>query len=219
MTVHEQPTRPTGAVAAHAAGAPPTWTPPTDPAPDGRPARPGKHRAKIAVAGAIVAAAVVGGGVTAAVVSSGDGSSTQAGGPGGGQGGFGGPGGTGTGAAGGLMTALHGTYVVSDGNGGYTTQLTQTGTVSAVSASSITVKSADGYTKKYVISSSTAVDNGDDAIADVAAGHTVQVVASSAGDKVTATTITDTTIATTTTQQGGPGGGQGGPAQQGGTGA
>src|SRR6185369_4887336 len=151
MTVHEQPTRP--------AGTPPTWTPPTGPAPTGEPGKaPGKHRAKIAVAGAIVAAAVVGGG----------------------------------GAAGGMMAALHGSYVVSDGNGGYSTELTQTGTVSAVSAGSITVKSADGYSKAYVINGSTSVDNGADAIGDVAAGHTVRVVATSAGNTATATTITDT---------------------------
>ena len=208
MTVHEQPTRP--------AETPPTWVPPTQqPAPNGEPGTPpGKHRAKIAVAGAIAAAAVVGGGVTAAVVSSGDSSSAQVAGPG--AGGFGGPGGTGNGggAAGGMMAALHGTYVVSDGNGGYGTELTQTGTVSAVSASSITVKSADGYSKTYVIGSSTSVDNGADAIGDVAAGHTVRIVATSADDQATATTITDTTIATTTQQ----GGGQGAPAQPGGTG-
>ena len=212
MTVHEQPTRPSGT--------PPTWTPPTGSAPTGEPGKaPGKHRAKIAVAGAIVAAAVVGGGITAAVVSSGDSGSAQSGGPGGGQGtgGFGGPGGAGTGggggAAGGMMAALHGSYVVSDGNGGYSTELTQTGTVSAVSAGSITVKSADGYSKAYVINGSTSVDNGADAIGDVAAGHTVRVVATSAGNTATATTITDTNIATTTQQ----GGGQGGPAQQNGT--
>ena len=43
-----------------------------------------------------------------------------------------------------------------DANGGYTTMLTQTGTVTAVSAASITVRSVDGYTQTYVIPPSTA---------------------------------------------------------------
>ena len=50
---------------------------------------------------------------------------------------------------------LHGEFVVSDANGGYTTMLTQTGTVTAVSATSITVKSDDGYTQIYMISPTT----------------------------------------------------------------
>jgi hypothetical protein len=48
-------------------------------------------------------------------------------------------------------TALHGEFVVPDGAGGYTTMLSQTGTVTAVSPSSITVRSADGYTQAYAI--------------------------------------------------------------------
>jgi hypothetical protein len=49
---------------------------------------------------------------------------------------------------------LHGEFVVSDGKGGYTTSLTQTGTLTAVSETSVTAKSADGYTKTYVLTSS-----------------------------------------------------------------
>jgi len=45
-----------------------------------------------------------------------------------------------------------------------------------------------------VVSGSTTVDNGDDAIGDVAAGHTVRVVATSSNS--TATTIVDANIAT-----------------------
>lgn len=44
---------------------------------------------------------------------------------------------------------LHGEFVVSDGSGGYATMLTQTGTVTAISATSITVRSDDGYTQTY----------------------------------------------------------------------
>jgi hypothetical protein len=244
MTVHDHSTRPSdievnaGPASANAgwappvgqvpgaSGMPPTWSPPT--AAGSGDTRPGSRRTKLAVAGAIVAAAVASAGVTAGIMAGNGGTSAAAsGGPGGGGQGFGGQqgglGGAAGGAAGGTMAALHGTYVVSDGNGGYLTELTQTGTVSAVSSSSITVKSTDGFTKTYVVSGSTSVDNGSDAIGDVATGHTVRVVATSANDQATATQIQDTNIASTT-QQGGPGG-QGGPAggtgtgtQQGGTG-
>lgn len=46
---------------------------------------------------------------------------------------------------------LHGEFVVSDANGGYTTVLTHTGTVTAVSAASIPVRSDDGYKQTYMI--------------------------------------------------------------------
>ena len=68
------------------------------------------------------------------------------GGPGGQHGGMGGPGPAAVGA-----TSLHGEFVVPDGAGGYTTVLTQTGTVTAISPTSITVRSEDGYSQTYVI--------------------------------------------------------------------
>jgi hypothetical protein len=49
-------------------------------------------------------------------------------------------------------TSLHGEFVVPDG-GGYTTVLTQTGMVTAISPMSITVRSEDGYHQTYVIPS------------------------------------------------------------------
>ncbi|RSM40291.1 hypothetical protein DMB66_57355 [Actinoplanes sp. ATCC 53533] len=218
-------------------GGPPEWTPPagTDQA-TAQPPGAGKPRVKIAVAGAIVAAVVATAGITAAVLGTNDGGSAAttggppgatgqgfagAGGqgstggqaPGGGQAPTGGGRGGGLGGGGGTAAALHGTYVVSDGNGGYVTQESQTGTVSAVSATSITVKSVDGYSKTYVVGTSTTVDNGADQIADVATGHTVRVVATVSGNTATATTVTDTNLATTTQQ----GGTQQGGTQQGGT--
>jgi hypothetical protein len=48
-------------------------------------------------------------------------------------------------------TSLHGEFVVPDGSGGYSTVLTQTGTITAISPTSITVRSADGYSQTYVI--------------------------------------------------------------------
>jgi hypothetical protein len=68
------------------------------------------------------------------------------GGPGGQHGAVGGPGPAAVGS-----TSLHGEFVVPDGAGGYTTQLTQTGTVTAISPTSITVRSDDGYSQTYVI--------------------------------------------------------------------
>ena len=47
--------------------------------------------------------------------------------------------------------SLHGEYVVSDGHGGFTTQVSQTGGVTAVSAASITVRSDDGFVQTYVV--------------------------------------------------------------------
>jgi hypothetical protein len=49
--------------------------------------------------------------------------------------------------------ALHGEFVMPDGSGGYTTVLTQTGTVTAISPTAVTVRSDDGYTQTYVVPS------------------------------------------------------------------
>ena len=70
------------------------------------------------------------------------------GGPGGQHGNIGGPGPAELGA-----TSLHGEFVVPDGPGRYTTVLTQTGTVTAISPSSLTVRSEDGFSQAYVIPS------------------------------------------------------------------
>lgn len=57
--------------------------------------------------------------------------------------GFGGPGENGR--------TLHGESVVSDGKGGFTTQLTQTGSLTTASEASVTVRSEDGYTRSYAL--------------------------------------------------------------------
>jgi len=46
---------------------------------------------------------------------------------------------------------LHGEFVVPDGSGGYATEMTQTGVVTAISPSSITVRSEDGFSQAYVV--------------------------------------------------------------------
>jgi hypothetical protein len=190
------------------------WMPAAAPAePTGSPGR--TRNPKVAIAGALIAVAVASAGVTAGVMAatgSGSSSTASAGPGGGGFGRAGGPGGGALGGAGGMMAALHGTYVVSDGSGNYVTELTQTGTVSAVSAGSITVKSTDGYSKTYTVTTSTSVDNGSDKISSVATGHTVRIVASS---KAVATTITDTNLSTTQNGAGQNGAGQNGAGQNG----
>jgi hypothetical protein len=55
----------------------------------------------------------------------------------------------------GPMRALHGEYVVSNGNGGYQTEEMQRGSVTAVNGGTFTVKSDDGYTHDWVTDSNT----------------------------------------------------------------
>jgi hypothetical protein len=98
----------------------------------------------VAVGVAVVIAALGGAAIYAATSG---GSNTGIHGPGpGGPGRWGGPAGPG-----GPGAALHGEFVVPDGNGGYRTELTQTGVVTAVSGGSITAESADGFTQTYVL--------------------------------------------------------------------
>lgn len=75
---------------------------------------------------------------------------------------------------------LHSEYVVSDGHGGFTTKLTQTGIVDEVTLSQIVVRSDDGYTQIYVFPSAAAVPD-----KSVAANDTVTVEATRAGTTLT----------------------------------
>jgi hypothetical protein len=111
-------------------------------------------------------------------------------GAGGGGGGFGGGGGGRAGGMGALFAALHGDFTVSE-NGSYVTERMQTGEITAVSATTITAKSADGYTQTYVINSSTQVDQGDEQVSDLKTGTTVTIIAKLSGGTGTATTISD----------------------------
>ena len=63
--------------------------------------------------------------------------------------------------------------------------------VTAVSATSITVKSADGFVKTYQVVSSTNVDAKRDGIAAVKTGHQVAVTATVSGSTATAASILD----------------------------
>jgi hypothetical protein len=106
------------------------------------------------------------------------------------QGGPGGPGGPpgigvhGQGADSADATSLHGEFVVPDGAGGYTTVLSQTGTVTAVASTSITVRSDDGYTQTYVIPPNPGRSSPPFAVDDL-----VTIRAKRTGDTATVTTI------------------------------
>ena len=43
--------------------------------------------------------------------------------------------------------AVHGELVMSDGTGGFTTMLSQTGTITAISRAAVSARSADGYSQ------------------------------------------------------------------------
>lgn len=48
-------------------------------------------------------------------------------------------------------TTLHGEFVVVNASGGFTTEIAQTGKVTAISATSLTARSEDGFSQTYVI--------------------------------------------------------------------
>ncbi|HEY7361501.1 MAG TPA: hypothetical protein VH642_11865 [Streptosporangiaceae bacterium] len=94
-------------------------------------------------------------------------------------------------AFGGPFGAVHGQFVVPRPGGGYQTVDTQRGPVTAVSATSITVKSADGFTKTYQVVGSTNVDAKRDGIGSVKTGHQVAVTATVSGGTATAVSVLD----------------------------
>jgi hypothetical protein len=100
-------------------------------------------RTTVAAVGIAAALAAVGGVVVhAATGNNGDGHA-------------GGPPGWGPGGPGGFQRSLHGESVVSDGEGGFSTELTQTGDITAASDTSVTVRSQDGYSHTYVLNTDT----------------------------------------------------------------
>jgi hypothetical protein len=91
----------------------------------------------------------------------------------------------------GAFGAVHGQFVVPKPGGGYQTIDTQRGQVTAVSNSSITVKSPDGFVKTYVVTSSTIVDAQRDGIGSIKVSDRAAVSATVSGGTATAVTITD----------------------------
>jgi len=101
--------------------------------------------------------------------------------------GFGGPG------FGGPRGAIHGEFVAPDGSGGYRTVAMQVGDVTSVSSDSITVKSADNYSRTYSVDQNTVVNSGRDGIANVKSADKVAVNAVVDGGKAAARSIQDMT--------------------------
>ncbi|MFB9821492.1 hypothetical protein [Arthrobacter ramosus] len=168
---------------------------------------------------AVVVAAAAGAGAYAAGNGTAAADTTNAQGPGAGQngqGGFGGPGGTNAGPGGlgvgmgGLNAAVHSEYVVLQ-NGSYVTMAGQLGTVTDISASSMTVKSDDGFTRSYALGTDVVVAEGVRqrgsgttgttlTLADVKSGSSVRVTSLKESDKYTAQSIQIVTATTSSTQ-------------------
>lgn len=94
---------------------------------------------------------------------------------------------------GGLGQVLHGTGVVKAPDGTFQSMAVQRGAVTAVSATSISVKSLDGYTATYVVNSATKVNGKNGKITDVKIGDQVAVVATVSSNTSTATRVIDLT--------------------------
>jgi hypothetical protein len=89
---------------------------------------------------------------------------------------------------------LHGEFTVRkpDGNG-FQTMAVQTGEVTAVSPSSITVKSEDGFSRTYSVDENTVVGSGRDGIGTVKTGDTVRVAGVVDGGQARAAAVLDST--------------------------
>lgn len=105
-----------------------------------------------------------------------------------------GPGGRGhKGLGRGMGMGIHGEFTTKAPGGGYQTVATQHGDVTAVSATSITVKSEDGFSRTYSVDDNTLVNAGNDGIADVKSGDKVHVVAIVTGGNARAVQVMDVT--------------------------
>ncbi len=89
---------------------------------------------------------------------------------------------------------LHGEFTIRkpDGNG-FQTVAVQTGEVTAVSPSSITVKSEDGFSRTYSVDENTVVGSGRDGIGTVKTGDTVRIAGVVEDGKAKAAGILDST--------------------------
>jgi hypothetical protein len=97
------------------------------------------------------------------------------------------PGGPGVGGFG----AVHGQFVVAKPGGGYQTIDTQRGSVTAVTGSSITVRSSGGFVTTYQVPSTAHVNAQRAGISSIKTGNQVVVVATVTGSTATATSILD----------------------------
>jgi len=96
---------------------------------------------------------------------------------------------------------LHGQAVVAKPGGGYVTLAFQRGAITKLTASSMTVKSNDGFTQSFAITGSTVVSAGRDGIASVRTSDQAVVIATVSGGTATAVKIIDWTLLQHTHQQ------------------
>lgn len=94
---------------------------------------------------------------------------------------------------GGHGMGIHGEFVTAAPDGGYQTVATQQGEVTAVSATSITVRSEDGFSRTYAVDDNTLVNAGNEGIADVEDGDDVRVKALVVDGKASAVSVDDGT--------------------------
>jgi len=92
---------------------------------------------------------------------------------------------------GGPRGALHGEFVVPAGDDTFQTLAVQRGKVTAVSATSITLRSDDGYSATYAITGDTRVKAHGGGIESIVKASDVHVVAVRKGDRLTAQLVHD----------------------------
>jgi hypothetical protein len=86
---------------------------------------------------------------------------------------------------------VHGQFVVAKPGGGYQTVDLQRGSVTAVTGSSITVRSSDGFGKTYQVPAAAQVNAQRNGIGSIRKGDQVMVIATVSGGTATATRILD----------------------------
>ena len=94
---------------------------------------------------------------------------------------------------GGYGAPLHGTFVVPK-QGGYLTMTMQRGTATAVTKTTLTVRSADGWTKSYTVPAGALVNAARDGLSSIKKGHEVVVLATGTGARLTATRVLDVSL-------------------------
>ena len=105
----------------------------------------------------------------------------------------------------GILAAVHSEYVILQ-DGAYVTQYEQTGTVTDVSSTAVTVESSDGFSRSYTLGGDVAVSNQQSmrqqaggstasqlSVADIEAGSTVRIVAEADGSDYAAKSVIVTT--------------------------
>ncbi len=105
----------------------------------------------------------------------------------------------------GILAAVHAEYVILQ-DGAYVTQYEQTGIVTDVSSTAVTVESTDGFSRSYTLGGDVAVSNQQSmrqqaggttatqlSVADIEAGSTVRIVAEADGSDYAATSVIVTT--------------------------